>query len=252
MGSAVRVGRIGVIVPSTNVNVEPDMYAMRPESVSIHFARTTYNLPQNVKTFEDMDIKTIEKLMVSLNEGVITAAQQLSTARVDVIAYTCTMGSFIKGPAADQEFIDNIQKASGVKAVTTSAAAVKAFQEMGVKNVAIAHPYSESGASHLKRYFEVSGIRIVGVHKPLEIPLREIATSSRETIYQSVINANNAEAEGVFISCTDYQAVPAVRDLETRIGKPVVAANQCTLWAALRMLGIKDGVDGYGTLFNDF
>ncbi|MCP4379144.1 MAG: Asp/Glu racemase, partial [bacterium] len=32
--------RIGVVVPVTNTNLEPDMQLLRPDGVSIHFARS--------------------------------------------------------------------------------------------------------------------------------------------------------------------------------------------------------------------
>ena len=56
------------------------------------------------------------------------------------------------------------------------------------------------------------------------------------------------EADGVFIPCTQLRAIEIAEQLERDIGKPVVTAIQASMWLALKMIGIKSPVNGYGTL----
>src|SRR4029450_9103887 len=48
-----------------------------------------------------------------MNAEIESRARYLATARVDVIVYGCTTGSFFKGPGWDREMCDVIQGAAG-------------------------------------------------------------------------------------------------------------------------------------------
>jgi maleate cis-trans isomerase len=58
-------------------------------------------------------------------------------------------------------------------------------------------------------------------------------------------------AEAMLISGTGLPTVGIVERLEHDLGKPVVTSQTATLWCALRALGIKDPVRGYGLLLAD-
>ena len=39
-----------------------------------------------------------------------------------------------------------------------------------------------------------------------------------------------------------------IDEMESRIGKPVLTVNVVTYWAGLRAIGIKDHIEGFGSL----
>lgn len=123
--------RIGLMIPSGNVAIEPEFNAMKPAGVSVHAARLLLRAPANVENLERMAEDT-EK-----------AAELLATAGVSIITYACTTGSLIKGVGWDEELIRRIENTSGIPASTTATAVVRASKELGVGKVAIATPYSE-------------------------------------------------------------------------------------------------------------
>jgi len=43
-----------------------------------------------------------------------------------------------------------------------------------------------------------------------------------------------------------------IEDLEQALGKPVVTSNQALIWDALRLAGIDDKLDRFGTLFKKY
>lgn len=45
-----------------------------------------------------------------------------------------------------------------------------------------------------------------------------------------------------------WRALEAAAELERRLGIPVVTANQATIWAAFRALGMRHPVAGLGSL----
>ena len=79
-----------------------------------------------------------------------------------------------------------------------------------------------------------------------------------EAIAQEVRNLGNSNREqadyvdAVIVGCSAFRAcVPGFIDYleEVAGGIPVVTSTQAILWDTLRLAGIKDTVDGYGTLF---
>ncbi|MGW4591294.1 hypothetical protein [Amycolatopsis thermoflava] len=46
-------------------------------------------------------------------------------------------------------------------------------------------------------------------------------------------------AEAVFVSCTGLPTYDVIAPLERELGKPVVTANQATMWALLHSVGEK-------------
>jgi maleate isomerase len=58
-----------------------------------------------------------------------------------------------------------------------------------------------------------------------------------------------ADADGVLIAGTGFRCVAILDALERELKRPVLSANQASLWHCLRIAGVKAKVQGYGSLF---
>ncbi len=76
----------------------------------------------------------------------------------------------------------------------------------------------------------------------------KIAEQSLQVIYRLVKSADNKDADGILVACTNFPVSQMIKQLETLHSKLVVTANQATLWSALRKLGISESIEGYGSL----
>jgi maleate isomerase len=54
-----------------------------------------------------------------------------------------------------------------------------------------------------------------------------------------VRETNTDDAAAVFISCTNLPTYDVISTLEAELGKPVLTANQVTIWSALTIIGRK-------------
>src|SRR5438477_10005147 len=72
-----------------------------------------------------------------MNGEIETGARYLATARVDVIAYGCTTGSFYKGSGWDREMLALIERAAGVPAVATTPSVVAGLSGVGVRCICV-------------------------------------------------------------------------------------------------------------------
>jgi len=78
-----------------------------------------------------------------------------------------------------------------------------------------------------------------------------IAAVDPGRIFRMARAVDRPEADAVFISCTDFRAAEAIHALEQDLKKPVLTSNQVTLWALLRMAGVRSPIRGYGQLLED-
>ena len=56
------------------------------------------------------------------------------------------------------------------------------------------------------------------------------------------------DAEAVVLACTNWRSMDAIERLERELGKPVLSTTQVSVWDALRIVGYRGEVAGYGRL----
>jgi maleate isomerase len=241
-------GRIGLIVPSTNTVNEPDFYRHLPEGVSVHTARMRLDQEDHR---ENEDLSELERMTADADR----AAELLSTASVDVLAYGCTSGSFMHGEGYGETLAAELESATGVPAVTTAAAVRRALETLDVGSMAIASPYTDDVLNRALDFFEQCGYDVVdAVGKGIDVvgsalDERSHGAQTPERAYRQVTSMNYADADAVFISCTNYHVTDAIPKIEADTNTPVVTSNQATLWAALRELDVATSGVRLGRLF---
>jgi len=228
-------GRIGLIIPSSNTTMESEFWRMVPEGVSVHTTR-------------------LKLLRVTVNElkemakNALHAAQLLATANVDVIVYGCTSGALIGGIEWEENLRKSIEKHVKIPTITTAFAVVNALRELGVRKISVATPYIDEVNVLEKKFLESNGFKVIKI-KGLGIADNiEIGKQPPWTTYRLVREVNSSEAEAIFISCTNFRTIEVISKLEEDLGKPVISSNTASLWASLKILGVKQRVEGYGKL----
>jgi maleate cis-trans isomerase len=232
--------RIGVMIPSTNTTCEADFQMTAPQGVTIH--------GQRMWITNDAEG---EASMERMNADIESGARYLATAKVDVIAYGCTTGSFYKGPGWEKEMLARIERAAGVPAVATSPSVVAALRFFGAKKLSVASPYPQWNNAKLRAYLEAMGFEVFNVDgEPVAAKAgpQGINDQDPESVIAFASRVCRPEAQALFCSCTAWRALEAVEALEKRTGRPVVTSNQATIWAALRTVGLRQPIHGFGTL----
>ncbi len=233
----IRRRKIGLVIPSSNVTLEYEMPMLAPQGVSIHYSR----IPQT----EDNE----EQISAMINY-VPEKVSLLAHARVDVIGFGCTSGSFVKGMGYDKEIIEIIQQNTGIKATTTSSAVVEALKLIGVKKLSVGAPYTNPIMEKLKIFLSKNGFEIIKMEGlnmlsgEGDLPL--------EATYELIRRIDHPDSEAIFISCTDFKTVELLDILENDFGKKVISSNQATMWKLLRLSGIKMSIHGFGSLLCDY
>ena len=233
-------GRIGVVVSPPNTVCEIEFNAMTPSGVTIHAARL-------FRAGEPIQL-TLEVLKAT-NNDLERAASSLKAVRPGVVGFAHTLGPMAAGPKKDRALVRVMEEAAGCPAVTTSIALQEVLTEFQVERLAIASPYTPNltaiELNYLKQAMpEVTVVSEYSVGVKTGFAIGELPPSSA---YHAARNADRPEAQAVFISGTNWLSSPMIDFLEADLGKPVFAANQITLWACLKRLGVRPA-DGPGSL----
>lgn len=240
--------KIGLLVPSNNTVFEPDIHGMvyyaASEGIAIYSTRL-YLTSEDIS--EDKHEEVLERLAKEVEQGV----KELTSARVDVILYGCTAGSFFKGVKGDEDLIEQIERVGLIPATTPSTAMIMALARLKINKVSVATPYSRLMDERLKKFLEGNGIDVIDIDGLRQTTVSGLTQFPPRKIYQLVKNVDNIKSDGILIPCTNFPVIDLIDSLEHDLHKPVITANQALFWHALRILGINKTIEGFGGILKE-
>ena len=228
--------RIGLIALASDYVSERDFMNMRPsDDVAVFVSRVLNTNPCTVENLRTMAPRLTDAVSLIIPDG-----------RLDAVVYSCTSGTVVIGYDAVAASIHAARP--GIPVATPITAGLAALAGFGARKIAVLTPYVDDVNGPIVRYIEENGPEVVALTSFLFADDNDMAGISPEVIYDAAIEADRAEADALFISCTAIRAVDAVERIEQALGKPVVSANQALFWQALRAAGYGEPVPGYGRL----
>jgi maleate cis-trans isomerase len=179
-----------------------------------------------------------------LNEGTATLIERNAA----VVIWACTSGSFTYGWEGAQRQAQDLSLMAGLPASSTSIAFVNAMRLLGLQRVAVAATYPREVTEAFGSFLTDAGFRIVLVQPNDIFTAAEAGAIGREAVVNMVQRCKHPEAEVVLVPDTALHTVRWLEELETAAGKPVLTANQVSVWEALRLVGKAPAVPGHGAL----
>jgi maleate isomerase len=176
------------------------------------------------------------------------AMEELASVPVDAIAYCCTVSGALRGVVSDRNFCRDMAQRWSIPVTSTMLAATEALHHLGLRRVVITSPYPDSHHEAERVYLAQTGIEAIAMRGMGLEKAQEYAKVTPEEIMQFSLEAWDDSADGLFISCMNFDAMPAVQVLEDRLGKPVVTSHSATLWRVLALAGLAMPILGHGRL----
>ena len=229
--------KIGLIIPSNNTVIEPELAAMCPPGVTIHGNRilTHGNTPEGI---------------VEMEKGAARAAAEFVRARMSVIAYACLATSLVKGAAWTRAVADRIAADTGGAATTAALATVEAALALGATRVSVATPYTLTVQAYVVPFLESIGLSVAAT-QTLDVQDSHVLWKTPPEVVEALaVSVDRDDAQAVLILSTDLPSAGSIESLERKLGKPVVTTNQAIAWHALKLSGIPDPIDGFGQLLS--
>ncbi|QXJ20438.1 maleate cis-trans isomerase [Actinomadura graeca] len=206
-----------------------------------------------VHTLMREDAHRVDALLDIGGAGVLAeGARALRGLGVQAAVWACTSGSFVFGWDGAAAQVEGVREAAGVPASSTSFAFVNAARHLGVRRVAVAATYPADVAELFGAFLGHAGIEVVALSARGIVTAAEVGTLGRAEVLDFVAANDHPGAEAVLVPDTALHTVSWLGELEARVGKPVLTANQVSVWEGLRLAA---GVDapspraGFGRLF---
>ena len=233
--------RIGVLVPFTNTNLEPDLALLRPQGVSLHIARMG-----GYDQDEVPDADQMHGLGAADLDGPLGLLQGV---RPDVVLYGCTSATLTHGPAFDRSLAQRIKAESGAETVTAAGALVAALKALNVRQIGFASPYVAAINDMAIGFLAECGIE-TKARSEFGQTLDNYGQGALgpDAVFELGQAADHPQAEALVLSCTDMRSVEVIARLEQAVGKPVITSNQAMMFQAMQYARIGDAVQGYGQL----
>ncbi|MUL41322.1 Asp/Glu racemase [Streptomonospora sp. PA3] len=216
---------VGIVAPY-DFALDRELWRWAPDDVSLYVTR----LP-----FVPVPVTVDQASALSDGDNVARATRDLLAPEPLVVGYACASGSFVHGAEGQRRLRQSILDAGAPAAVTTSGALIQALEALDVRRIAVVTPYVDSVTERLLGYLAEHGVEStssVGLGL-----LGHIWKTTYSEVVQAVRDADRPDAEAVFISCTNVLTYDIIAPLERMLGKPVIAANQVTMWAAMQAMG---------------
>lgn len=234
--------KFGVLGPSTNTIVQPDMDDMRPVGVTNHYGRI--EIP-------DMDVRSNEdflRLVKNIKDNTLHAIDVLRTCEMQAMVMGMSATTFWDGRKGAEAYVKELQDRAGVPVSCGSFSSEAALRVYGAKRIAFLSPYFEVANAQVRRFFQDCGFNVVRdlcLERPSPV---QIAHTTNAMCREALLKLDGDDIDAIVQVGTNLSMVRLAAAAELFLGKPVIAINTATYWHALRGAGLQDRKDGFGSL----
>jgi maleate isomerase len=216
--------RIGLIIPSVNQLTEPQMHAFAPYGTQVHVTRLRMAGASHVP-------------LIELSRRIRQATLALDDAGCDAIVFHCTAASMEAGLDGERQVLDTMGSVTRAHTATTATAMLAALRTFNAHWVALFSPYIAATHQHEIEFlaeagFEVIGGRCLGLENG-----KDFVRVTPEEWLRMAQDETSAEADAVFLSCTNIRAPEIIEPLERGLQRPVVSSNQAVLCTRCGLAG---------------
>jgi maleate isomerase len=241
--------RLGVLTPLADRGPESELNAMAPPEIGVHAARVPFAAMAPGGTMEPT-IPLAPVRAFAEPPHIDEATEALAMIPIQAIGVGFTSSAYVIGAQGEEAMLDRLRaRANGLPVVATGEAAVRALRTLGSRRVALVDPpWFDAELNSLGRaYYESAGFEVV-FSSPCGLPSDQSLIQPGE-LFDWVVAHVTEGADAVMIGGNGFRAVGVIEALESKLGRPVLTANQVLLWAMLGAAGATVDITGYGRLF---
>lgn len=239
--------KIGVIAPASNSVAQPELDEMRPRGVTNQVARVL--IPETPVGSEDELAVVTAKIRTDIEAAVDTAMACTPAALIVALGAE----TIWEGVLTPKELQAHLERRAGVKVVLSGLASLAAIQKYGgVHRIGVLTPYLPAGDAQVRRFYTDAGFEVVNLLGLRSASPALMAHEPPEKLARAVRDIDDPSIELIVQVGGNLPFARIAAEAERWLGKPVLAANTCCYWTALRQFGIDDKVDGFGSLLEQY
>ncbi|WP_254446510.1 Asp/Glu racemase [Ruegeria sp. HKCCD8929] len=234
------LAKIGVLVPFTNTNLEPDLELMRPPGTTLHF--------QRLGGYHVDEIPGVDQMAGLGASDIAHDLRMISGVRPSAVLYGCTSATLTHGPSFDADLAARIKTGSGALSLTAAGSLIAAIKAIGATKVGFSSPYVGEINDQAIAFLAENGIETANrADIGRELGNYGQGELTPDEVFDLSCRADHPQAQAIVLSCTDMRSVEAIDRIEATLGKPVITSNQAMMFCLMRALDLPhhDGLPGH-------
>jgi len=248
--------RIGMFIVGSEAVPEAEWWAMAPPGVSVHAARVTAAAP-----WAAWDAA---RSAVALADDLARGCRQFGAMTLEAVVLGHSSSSILGGKGWDEAAVAAMRPllAAGTAVTTNGLDCLAGLVALKVVRPFVVFPpwFNDATVAAGVRYYTDQGVTLGGHMRydpgpgwrdlpPGELYPQGMGLAQQiEPLHAQIRASCPAGADGVLVAGTGFRCVGIIEALERDLGRPVVTANQASLWHCLRLAGVRAGVEDYGAL----
>ena len=239
--------KVGAVIQASNSVVQPEFDRMRPRGVTNQSMRVA---------IPDTPVGSDEEL------AAVTAKIRADVENAVDVVLACTPSAVVMalgsetlwdGVLTPKELQAHLQRRAGVNVVLSGLATVAAMHKYGgVRRIGVLTPYMPAGDAQVRRFYTDAGFEVVNLLGLRSASPGLMAHEPAEKLRRAARDVDDPSIELIVQVGSNLPFARIAAEAERWLGKPVLAANTCCYWQALRQFGIDDQVDGFGSLLEEY
>jgi maleate isomerase len=233
--------RIGYVCPPPIGEIVPyEFYRIVPDGVTLVITTLTVTEPSKTQVEQAYELS-------------MRAARALADAGVDIVFLGGVPVNLARGADNAEAVLARLEAELGVKVSSSVAAQERAARALGARKVVIGHGYGPHEDARLAGDAERYGCEVLGAAGLGQVLNRfgSISATAALELGRSLMRRHPA-ADAIFFPSPHWPTIEAIEPLEREFGVSVMSALQAFVWDALRRVGVRDRIDGYGRLLREF
>ena len=227
--------KVGLILPSLQTVTEPLYYRIAPRGVAFFTSRVL--IRGNVLTSH-----------TEMEKDAFRAGEELAAAQVDCVTYCCAGSGVLQGIDGDRKFCLQMERETGIPTISALSAMIDGLETMGLKNLVLVSPYKDEMPHAEEKLLQENGFRVIKSRSMAIESGLEFALVSPGEIYRFCRKTWDERADGLVISCMNFNAMPCIGPLEKDLGKPVISSHSATLRKILKVVKVHEPIPEFGRL----
>jgi len=181
--------------------------------------------------------------------AILPAAEALAKQGVAAICVMGTSLTFYKGAEVHRRLIEDIRRATGLPVSTMSQAIVDGLRAVGATKVAVATAYNDEVNHRLEDFLEAEGFEVGDIEG---FGISEFGGPAGRKSEAEIVELGGrvlkkaGDAEGLLVSCGGLRTLGVAKPLEDKHGIPVVSSTPAAFRTAVRLVGARGRLEGYG------
>ena len=218
--------RVGLLIPSSNTVLEAALWRRFPAWATLH--------PTRLYVTESSDAA-----VRGIHDAIPEAARLLGTLRPHLIVVGCTSVSGVGEGSLEDELAPAIEATTGAPVLSVLSSVVMNVRALGCRRLALVTPHGEDVDELVIRGLARSGIEVSAIHSMGIRDNFELGRVPPAEIVRFVVDRvpPRVGAEGLFLSCTNFQSVEALPALRQRYGGRVLSSVGVLVDRTLEELG---------------